>query len=326
MRRRVLVEVSSGPVMTLLPRPSASASAPQALLVVTLSTVALLLWSPGTSFARDTTRPGANQTEQGESLKTALVSAGLLGRWAGYGTENGSVAVRGLQVRLRRLGFRPGPSDGLFGPLTEGAVERFQVARGLPGDGLVGPDTRKSLLARPAGRDSRLAGSSRADRHSRDRAAPEQRTTRDRPPAVDAPSPRDVAPDPGSAPRVAVDPQPSDGLAPEIAAGLGALAVALLVGGGWLLGARRRGASAAGRRAGRDWSSATDLRLGMVCAALLAVFAMGAAAGALFATQASPGERETEAAHGSAAIPDLTGAGGAAVAVQRRPHRSPSAP
>ena len=309
--------------MTLPPRPSTSASAPRTLLVVTLSTVALLLWSPATSFARDTTRAGAKQTEQGESLKTALVSAGLLGRWAGYGTENGSVAVRGLQVRLRRLGFRPGPTDGLFGPLTEGAVERFQVARGLPGDGLVGPDTRKSLLALAVGRDSRPAGSSRAGRPSRDRAAPEQRTMRD---LRHAPPARDVAPDTGSAPRVAVEPQPSDGLAPEIAAGLGALAVALLLGGAWLLGGRRRGASAAGHRAERARSSATSLRLGMVCAALLAVFAIGAVAGALFATQAAPGDRGTVEARGTAAIPAVTGAAGARAAAQNRPHRSPSSP
>jgi peptidoglycan hydrolase-like protein with peptidoglycan-binding domain len=313
--------------MTLLPRPSASASAPRALLVVTLSTVALLLCSPATSFARDTTRTGGKQSEQGESLKTALVSAGLLGRWAGYGAENGSAAVRGLQVRLRRLGFRPGPIDGLFGPLTEGAVERFQVARGLPGDGLVGPDTRKSLLARPVGRESRPAGSSRADRPSRDRAAPEQRTTRDRPPAVpDAPPPRALAPDTRSTPRVAVEPQPSDRLAPEVAAGLGALAVALLLGGAWLLGGRRRGGSAARHRAERGRSFATNLRLGMVCAALLAVFAIGAVAGALFAAQAAPGDSGTVEARGTAAIPAVTGAAGARAAAQNRPYRSPSSP
>ena len=132
--------------MTLLPWPSTAASTPRALLVATLSTIVLLLWSPATSFARDTTRAGGKQTEQGESLKTALVSAGLLGRGAGYGTEHGSAAVRGLQLRLRRLDFRPGPIDGRFGPLTQGAVERFQVARGLPGDGVVGPDTRTRLL------------------------------------------------------------------------------------------------------------------------------------------------------------------------------------
>jgi hypothetical protein len=263
-----------------------------------LSTVALL-WSPATSFARDSTRASGKQTEQGESLKTALVSAGLLGRGAGYGTEHGSGAVRGLQLRLRRLGFRPGPIDGLFGPLTEGAVERFQVAHGLPGDGVVGPDTRKPLLARPA----------------RDRAAPKRRATPDRPRAVHAPPPRDVVRDTGRAPRVAAVPQPSDGLAPEIAAGLGALAVALLLGGAWLVSSRRRGAE-------RDRSPGTNLRLGMVCAALLAVFAIGAVAGALFATRASPGDRETDEARSTAAISPGTGA---AVPV-KRPHGSPGSP
>ena len=291
--------------MTFLPRPSTPASAPRPLLVAALSTVALLLWFPATSFARDTTRAGGKQTEQGESLKTALISAGLLRRGAGYGTDNGSTAVHGLQLRLRRLGFRPGPIDGLFGPLTEGAVERFQIARGLASDGVVGPDTRKRLLPRPVRHESRPA---------RDRAAPEQRTTA-RPPAVVAPPPRDVAPDTG-APRVAAVPQPSDGLAPAVAAGLGALAMVVLLGGAWLLSSRRR-------RAERDRSPAPNVRLGIVCAALLAVFAMGAAAGALFATRASPDERGTEEARSTAAIPDATGAGGTRVSVQRLDRSSP---
>jgi peptidoglycan hydrolase-like protein with peptidoglycan-binding domain len=312
--------------MTLFPWPSTPASAPRALLVATLSTVALLLWSPATSFARDTTRAGGKQTEQGESLKTALVSAGLLGRGAGYGTEEGSPAVRGLQLRLHRSGFRPGPIDGLYGPLTEGAVRRFQVARGLPSDGVVGPDTKKPLLARRVGRESGPGGSRRTDRPARDRAAPEQRTP-DRPPAADAPPPRDVAPDTGGAPRApAVEPQASDGLAPEVAAGLGALAMAVLLGGASLLGRQRRRRTAARHRAERERSPATGLRLGMVCAALLAVFAIGAVAGALFATQAAPGDRGTVEARGTAAIPAVTGAAAARTAAQHRPHRSASSP
>jgi peptidoglycan hydrolase-like protein with peptidoglycan-binding domain len=290
-----------------------------------LSTVALLLWSPATSFARDTTRAGGKQTEQGESLRTALVSAGLLGRGAGYGTVNGSAAVRGLQLRLRGLGFRPGPIDGLFGPLTEGAVERFQVARGLPGDGVVGPATRKPLL-RQAARPSAPGGSSRPDRPARHRAAPERRTP-DRPAAVDAPPPREVAPDTGGSPRVAAKQQPSGSLAPGAAAGLGALAMAALLGGAWLLGGRRRSRRAADQPRGeRDRSPAVNLRLGMVCAALLAVFAMGAAAGALFAKQASPDGREAEEARSTAVIPDVTGAGGAQLAVERGSPRSSSSP
>jgi len=45
--------------------------------------------------------------------------------------------VRGLQLQLRRLGFAPGPVDGIFGPLTEQAVRQFQQSMGLPSTGLV---------------------------------------------------------------------------------------------------------------------------------------------------------------------------------------------
>src|SRR3954471_9452917 len=60
-----------------------------------------------------------------------LASAGRLASGSGYDRAGGSDAVRVLQHRLRRLGERPGPVDGLFGPLTEGAVTRFQERHGL---------------------------------------------------------------------------------------------------------------------------------------------------------------------------------------------------
>lgn len=310
--------------MTLLPWPTTSASASRTLLVATLSTVALLLWFPPTGFARDTTRAAGKQTEQGRSLKTALLSAGVLRRGAGYRAEHGSAAVRGLQLRLRRLGFRPGPIDGLFGPLTQGAVERFQVARELKADGVVGPETKRPLLG-PAGQESRRAESRRHDRPARDRAAPEPRTPNP-PPAVDAPPPRDVAPDTSGAARVPAEPLPSDGLAPEVAAGLGALVMAVLLSGAWLLRRPRRDGTVAAGHAERDRPPATNLRLGLVCASLLAVFAMGAVAGALFATHASPDDRATEKARGTAALPDRTGTAGPEVAVRLSPDRSPSSP
>ena len=64
----------------------------------------------------------------------------------------GSQPVRELQRSLRRLGDRPGPVDGLYGPLTEAAVERFQQAHGLATDGVVGPQTKRRLLAQGAKR------------------------------------------------------------------------------------------------------------------------------------------------------------------------------
>jgi peptidoglycan hydrolase-like protein with peptidoglycan-binding domain/DNA invertase Pin-like site-specific DNA recombinase len=70
-----------------------------------------------------------------------------LARGAGYGQPQGEPGVRALQRRLRALGHRPGPVDGLYGPLTEAAVERLQRDTGLSADGIVGPQTRRVLNA-----------------------------------------------------------------------------------------------------------------------------------------------------------------------------------
>ena len=56
-----------------------------------------------------------------------------------------SDAVRGAQYLLRAHGAGIGP-DGVFGPATEQAVRQFQGARGLPDDGVVGPDTWRTLV------------------------------------------------------------------------------------------------------------------------------------------------------------------------------------
>ena len=55
--------------------------------------------------------------------------------------------VRVIQRVLTRLGKRPGPVDGLFGPLTEAGVVRFQRSVGIAADGVVGRQTARQLLA-----------------------------------------------------------------------------------------------------------------------------------------------------------------------------------
>jgi peptidoglycan hydrolase-like protein with peptidoglycan-binding domain len=69
--------------------------------------------------------------------------------------------VRALQTQLQRAGINPGPIDGKFGPLTEGAVKRFQGARGLERDGIVGDQTR-SAFERPAPAGATASGAQTA--------------------------------------------------------------------------------------------------------------------------------------------------------------------
>jgi N-acetylmuramoyl-L-alanine amidase len=59
--------------------------------------------------------------------------------------------VRALQNRLTQLGFYNGPADGVWGPSTQVALERFQRSRGLRVDGQLGPATADALGVAPAG-------------------------------------------------------------------------------------------------------------------------------------------------------------------------------
>src|SRR4051812_25742903 len=75
-------------------------------------------------------------------------SAGAVGRGSGYVRAGGSRRVRDVQRRLTRLGYRPGPLDGLFGPRTEAATRWFQYKHGLRSTGRVGRLTLAALYAR----------------------------------------------------------------------------------------------------------------------------------------------------------------------------------
>lgn len=281
--------------MTSPPWPSTRASAPPAPLSVALVTVALLLCLPATGFAAADLRAASTQTKKGESSETALTSAGLLARGSGYGSQAGSKAVRELQLRLRRLGHRPGPIDGLFGPLTEASVERLQRARGLRVDGVVGPRTRARLLAPPVRRPAAPHGTATPKPRAPDRLAP------NRPPPANVAPPRRPAPNATPEQPPARGPGSSDGLDPWLAALLGALATGVLFAGISRLGRRRRGMPAAERRAS---SPRSRPNFGMAFAVLLAVFALGAAIGALFATHAAPGDRDgAEVASGALLSP-----------------------
>jgi hypothetical protein len=186
---------------------------------------------------------------------SAAGPAPMLAPGAGYGSPAGSKAVRELQLRLRALGESPGPIDGLYGPFTAGAVERFQRAHDLVVDGVVGPQTRAHLVLRRTSSPKRKSPA----RHERAESAPQTAPPHDR----QAPT---------------TEPDSSKGVWPAYAALIAALGAGLLAAVAvWRLRARRRTDRAR-----------TGLSFGMVCAALLAVFAIGAVSGAIFATHATP--------------------------------------
>jgi peptidoglycan hydrolase-like protein with peptidoglycan-binding domain len=103
-----------------------------------------MLCLPGTSLGAGGDRAGAEPDGTSQAVRPA---SGVLGPGAGYAEEGGSRLVRQLQRRLRRDGYATGPVDGLYGPLTERAVRRFQRASGLAPDGVVGPQTRAAVRA-----------------------------------------------------------------------------------------------------------------------------------------------------------------------------------
>lgn len=51
-----------------------------------------------------------------------------------------------IQRRLHKLGFNPGPVDGVRGRHTVNAIQAFQASAGLVSDGIVGPATFRALF------------------------------------------------------------------------------------------------------------------------------------------------------------------------------------
>ena len=101
-------------------------------VLVTLVAVAVLM----TATAPAPARAASKQTP-------------VLAEGAGMGGHP-SAAVRHVQRVLRSRGYslgRPG-ADGRFGPLTTSAVRLLQSDRGLPDDGIVGPQTRRAIERR----------------------------------------------------------------------------------------------------------------------------------------------------------------------------------
>ncbi len=55
-------------------------------------------------------------------------------------------SIREIQRRLDKLHYNPGPVDGIMGVKTQSAIRKFQADHHLLVDGVVGPQTWKTLL------------------------------------------------------------------------------------------------------------------------------------------------------------------------------------
>ena len=108
-----------------------------ALLLLLCMAVAMTLAAAGTAHAA---RPGA-------------AASPSLAPGAGFDGRDRTAVVQ-IQLRLRRLGYGPGPIDGLYGPLTAGAVRRLQAANKVVVDGIAGRVTQRVLTAQSTAKPS----------------------------------------------------------------------------------------------------------------------------------------------------------------------------
>lgn len=117
-----------------------------------LTVAVLVAWSmafaPATRAQGSTSATRAAQKDHRSApLRKADWSAGPVLRWTGYSKHHGSKRVREVQRTLNRIGYHSGPVDGLFGPITDRAVHRFQARHRLGVDGIVGRHTLRALRA-----------------------------------------------------------------------------------------------------------------------------------------------------------------------------------
>jgi peptidoglycan hydrolase-like protein with peptidoglycan-binding domain len=119
-----------------------------------LAALVVLLMAP--AAAAETPPAGSEGGARGTDLPTGW-TAGPVALGTGFHGPDGSERVREVQHKLNRLGYGAGPLDGLFGPLTDAAVRRFQADGGIAVDGAVGPVTLRKVRSRIRQKERLLA-------------------------------------------------------------------------------------------------------------------------------------------------------------------------
>jgi peptidoglycan hydrolase-like protein with peptidoglycan-binding domain len=119
-----------------------------------LAALLALLMAP--AAAAETPPAGSEGGARGTDLPAGW-RAGPVALGTGFHGPDGSERVREVQRKLNRLGYGAGPVDGLFGPLTDAAVRRFQADGGIAVDGAVGPVTLTKVRSRIRQKERLLA-------------------------------------------------------------------------------------------------------------------------------------------------------------------------
>ena len=219
------------------------------ILFVALVAVLVALWIPATGHAAERDR---------------LASAGRAG--AGFRLRRAPAArtpFASCSAAFGGSGDRPGPIDGLYGPLTQGAVRALPAA--------AWPGGRRDR--RPPDQAVAVRRDQPAHRVAAQRDTQPGTLTRKSPARASGSRAQVSSHTPGPLPAGAASrdgpASGTSGIPPELIAALAALAGLMLV-----LTLRKQGE--------------VRLNFGLTCAALLGVFGIGAVAGALFATRAAP--------------------------------------
>lgn len=82
---------------------------------------------------------------QGQAAPDAATKAKVNGAHSPPDAHTGEETIRQVQEKLNEQGYQAGAADGIWGPKTKAAIEKFQQAKGITGDGDINPQTLAAL-------------------------------------------------------------------------------------------------------------------------------------------------------------------------------------